>query len=202
MTQLLISNLALKHLGMKGIASLTPPSTGVDPSIDLCNSYFEICRDDVFREFRWPFATAQATLNASSVEVPQGWLFAYDYPTQNAATVWTVFNEATSDDKESQDFEVFYDPTSDTKIIGSKLEDAWMEYTHIVTNISLWDNKFIWALSYKLAAAMAHSLTGDEAKGTTLTAFFNGIINDAKRIAATEQKKQPKRKSEYQNSRG
>jgi len=133
--------------------------------------------------------------------------YSYDYPTENIATVWSVFNEGTYDDKDGQDFEVFYNTShvtlnSATRIICSDCDDAYYEGTYIVTDPTIWDMKFYLSVSYKLAAAMAGVLTGDTEKGLKLMQVYNAILGEAKRIGASEQKKKPPRKSSYQSARG
>jgi hypothetical protein len=192
-------NLALQHIGMKKVSA----TTGTDPSTVALNNYYEVCRDDVFREFKWPFATVQQSLNESSVvSAPLDWLFAYNLPTLNVASVWCVFNEATYTDKDDQDFQILYDPTNATKVICSDLEDAYYEYTYIVTDPTIWDAKFYLALSYKLAASIAHVLLGDAEKGMKLMEVYNAIIAEAKRISSYEKRRKPNQDSSYQNSRG
>ena len=191
-------NLALQHLGMKKISS----TGGTDPSTVALNNYYEPCRNDVYREFKWPFATVQATLNESAVTAPLDWLYAYDHPTENCAAVWCVFNEATYLDKDDQDYQIMYDPTTASKIICSNLEDAYYECTYIITDPTLWDAKFYLALSYKLAAATAHVLLGDAEKGLKLMEAYNGILAEAKRISSYEKMRKPNQDSSYQNSRG
>jgi len=197
--QLQIYNLALSHLGMSPLTALT----GTDPSTVACAAYFEPCRDDMFREHEWSFARVQAALVEYTGTVPLGWLYAYDYPTVNAATVWTVFNEGCADTKHEQDFSTFYIPTDAKKVIVSDLEDAYMEYTYIVEDIAIWDAKFFMALTYRLAASMAKVLTGDaDNRGALLGQAYNSIISEAKRIGAMEDIKTPKQTSSYQNARG
>jgi len=186
-SQLGLYNLALQHIGMKKISS----TDGTDPSTVALNNYYESCRDDLFREHKWPFATVQATLTESTVEVPLGWTYAYEYPTENAATVWSVFDEGTYDYKDEQDFEIYYDPDSATKIIATDCEDAYYEYTYIITDLTLWDSKFYIALSYRLAASVCHVLLGDAEKGLKLMEISNFYISESKRISSHEQKKKP-----------
>lgn len=185
--QLKIYNLALKYLGMNKISSLT----GTDPSTVACNDHFIDCRDDVFSEHQWSFANVQATLNPSSVEAPLGWEFAYDYPTENCAAVWMVYNEATVDQKHEQDFQVLYDPTTDGKLICSNLDDAYYEYTYIVENISMWSKKFVIAVAHRLAAEICPFLVGDDKKSLNEMQIYSAIISEAKRVDGIEQKKKP-----------
>ena len=198
--QLKLYNLALNHLGMKSIGNLT----GSDPSTVACNLYFEPCRDDILREHEWSFAVVQEAMVAYTGTVPLGFLFAYDYPTTNAATVWTVFNEGCADDKAKTDFKTFYLPSLAKKILCCDIEDAYMEYTYIVTDISMWDAKFFLAVSYRLAASIAKGLTGDPtgAISMALSQTYNNLISEAKRIGAIEDTKKPKQTSGYQAARG
>ena len=194
-----VYNLALSHLGMGKISSLT----GADPSTIACNMYYEPCLNDMFREHEWCFARVQQAMTDYTGDVPLGHTYAYDYPTLNAATVWTVFNEGCADDKHSQDFSSFYVPEENKRIIVTELEDAVMEYTYLVSEISIWDAKFKMALTYRLAASMAKVITGDpDKRGAELGMAYNSIISEAKRIGAIESPKKPKQVSGYQNARG
>jgi hypothetical protein len=115
--------------------------------------------------------------------------------------VWSVFDESTYDNKDAQDFEIFYDPTTARKIICTDLDDAYYEYTYIVTDPTVWDAKFYMALSFKLAASMGHAL-GVPEKALTILQQYTMLLQEAKRIGSSEQKKKPPRKSSYQDARG
>jgi len=191
-----IANMALTHLGMKVITSLAENT----PSAIACNNFFAPCRDDVFRESRWPFATVSAPL-VLVTDTVIGWDYVYLYPV-NAATVWSVYDESTVDEKDSQEFEVFFIPGSNRRVIGSKLSYAYADYTYKVEDTSLYDPKFVMALSYRLAASMANTLTGSPEVSTQLMNVYNAILSEAKRVSGIEKRKKPTQKSSYQNSRG
>lgn len=197
-TKFEIVNQALYHIGQNKIESLT----GSDPSTVACNEFFESVRDDIFREFQWPFATVQQPLSQSVQEVPLGWTYAYDYPADNIATVWYVFNESTAEFKDEQDFEVYYIPGTSQKMIVSNLDAAYMEYTYIVSDTLQWDAKFDIAMSYRLAATICPILAGDTDKALGLTEVYNAVLSEAKRIAASEKRKKPQQGSKYFNARG
>lgn len=243
-TKLDIFNLALNHVGMNKILSDSDISS---PSGKACNRYFEPCRDDLFSEHEWPFASVQLELAESSETALLGWDVMYDYPSETISKVWSVFNSAVADRKHEQDFEerYFLDATADTwssgttyavgdyvdyndvtyisilaginhipsssptywsvsqlnkKVILCNLTDAFADASFIVTDILIWDSKFIWALSYKMAAAMAPVL-GDADKGIKLMGIANAIISEAKRTTSLGQKKKPTQSSSYQNVR-
>jgi hypothetical protein len=198
MTQLQIINLALRHLGMQTLNNLNANN----PSTQVMNEFWAVCRDVVFREHQWGFANVQQALTAYTGTVPSGWLFAYDYPTANVATVWTVYNEGTLEDKDAQDFDCLYIPDENKKIIVSDLDAALADVTWIITDPTEWDAKFCHALSYNLAASSASFLTADLNKATTLMALYGTFIADVKRIDAVERRKKAKLSSTYQNARG
>lgn len=191
-----IANLALTHLGMNPIRSLETNT----PSAIACNTFFESSRDDVLAEAQWPFANVQTALVLSNITI-LGWDYVYVYPTK-AAAVWAVYDESTVEEKEAQSFEVRFVPSSNQRVICSKLASAYCDYTHKVEDTSLYGPKFVMALSYRLAAAMAHTLVGSVEVGVQMTNLYNVIISEAKRISMAEKKRKPFQRSSYQDSRG
>lgn len=191
-----ICNLALGHLGMKSITSLTEGT----PSSIACSNNFNVCRDDVFSEYRWPFATVSEPLVLAS-ETVLGWDYIYTYPIK-AARVWNVFDESTVDTMGEQEFDVIFIPSSNRRVICSNLQSAYAEYTYKVEDTSIFDSKFTLTLSYRLAATMAHTLIGSVDVGLKMTELYNQSLSEAKRVAYYERKKKPTQNSAYQNSRG
>lgn len=191
-----ICNLALNHLSANTINSLSEDS----PSAVACNSFYDDSLNDVFSEFQWPFATVRETLVLSSAEV-LGWDYVYQYPVK-AAAVWSVFDEATVDKKHEQEFETFFIPSQNIRVIGSNLASAYAEYTYKVSDPTIYNAKFVIAFSYRLASAMAFSLTGSEKTGIDLLSVYNAILAEAKRMAYSERLKKPTQTSGYVTSRG
>lgn len=196
-----ICNIALKHLGMLEIGSLEDQT----PQARACTRYFNIARTATLASHRWSFATVVEALTEMdeddvSVDEQPDWTVFYEFP-DNALAVWNVFNEATTDDKEAQDFEVRYVPALAVKIICSDLDEAFVEYTYKVTDTTIYDNRFIDAFTYRLAALMAHDLTGDANMGIKFMQMFTAAINEAKRLDASHKRKKPPQSSGYVNSR-
>ena len=191
-----ISNMALAHLGMKAIDSLAEGS----PSSIACTTFFEPSRDSVLRGAKWPFATVSEALVLVDVEIT-GWDYIYLYPV-NAAAVWDVYDESTTEEKSKQEFEVKYDPNTNKNVICSNLEDALVDYSYKVADSSIFDPKFVMAQSYYMAAAMAHTLTGSAEIGVNLMNIYIALESEAKRVNSAEKVKKPKQTSSYQDSRG
>lgn len=195
MTEVEISNLALAHLGMQEITSLTANN----PSSEACNLYFDIARDELLEEHRWAFATATEFLtdstDVSSTLHPQ-WDYWYAYPS-NCAKVWNVYNEGTIDDKEDQDFEKILDHTNSVHVIGSDLDEAIAEFTYKLEDTTLWDQKFIDAFTYRLAGKMGNLLTGDKDGAFVLLQASRQLVNIAKTADFAEKRKKPNQTSSY-----
>lgn len=190
-----ICNMALAHLGMKGITSITENN----PSAIACNTFFVPSRDDVLGETNWTFAKASEPLVLSTEEV-LGWSYIYSYPVK-ATTVWDVFNEATASDKGKQEFEVVLKPAQSSRLVCSDLSFAYADYTYQLSDTGLYTPKFIISLSYRLAAMMAHTLVRSTKVGLELTQVYAAALSEAKRINGSEKKRKPKQNSCYQDSR-
>jgi hypothetical protein len=202
-----IANLALSHLGMTAITDLNVDAANNNPSAVAINAHWGPCRNDVFSEFKWPFATViepmQVQASVSIDDYPE-WSYFFVY-TANAATVWNVFDSSTVKTKHENQFEVVYNPTLQKRIICCNLtwtSFAFNEYTYNVTDPTFWSPKFVMAFSYRLAASICMILTGDEKKSLFLMDLYRGFIHEAKRVSSSEKKTKPDQNNPIVNARG
>jgi len=202
-----VCNLALSHLGMKPITDLDTDVALNNPSALALSRHWGPCRNDVFREFKWPFATCQGQIlhrtDIATTVYPE-WDFFTTYPS-SAVTVWNVYDATNADRKHEQLFEVVYNPTLAERVLLCSLDTqntAYVEYTYNVTDTLLWDTKFTMAFSYRLASSICMELTGDDKKSLTLMEIYNAYIHEAKRIAHHEKKKKPGQSNPIVDSRG
>jgi hypothetical protein len=207
-----ICNMALAHLGLQPIQDISDNSKRAL----ACNQFFNNSRDDVFSEHRWPFCMTIQALALKSYTFPQ-WQYTYGYPV-NAARVWTVFGLTGSlqvnpldnsmtpvnsvADEESIEYETIYIPEDNIKVIATNEANAYCRYSFVIPDTTIWTPKFNMAFSYRLAAAMAHTLTGDASKGLQLMTLFQGFNSEEKRIGRVETTKKPVQVSGYQKARG
>ena len=77
------------------------------------------------------------------------------------------------------DFKVLLSPTTKTKCIATNVEIAWCEFTYQVTDPTVFDPKFIEALSYRMGASLAQSLAGNIQLGQSLLQMSIGITDKA-----------------------
>lgn len=185
MDQTIILNMALHHLGMEPILSIDD----LNPSAKVLNDFWVPARDDTFSEHQWPFADVQLSLQLLPDTII-GWDYVYGYPV-NVARVWTVYSEGSVKYKNQRQFETKYLVTGDRRVICSNEPYAIADVTYIVENVAIWDPKFCMAHSLKMAALACPDLLGDHEKAAALSQMAGGVINEAKRIGASEQKSKP-----------
>lgn len=200
MTQLEIINLALSHIGQNPITQ-TQLDNNSHPSAIAANTYWVPCRDEVLGESNWSFANTTLALSAVSAVTDVVWDYCFTYPTLAVGSVWNVFDEGTIDTKEDQKFEVKYVPSQSNKCIFSNLEHAYAEYTYKVTDPEIWSQKFAMAFSYRLASSIAVPIGAGVEMANNMAVIYNGIIQEAKRLGASEKVKKPNQDSGYINSR-
>lgn len=168
-----ICNLALNHIGAKTITSLDESSE----SARKCSLVYAPLRDAVLRDFAWNFATATEQLALLDETIP-GWDFLYVQPIR-CLNVRRVFSEVALANPTPSDFKILLSPTTKTKCIASKIETAWCEFTYQVTDPTVFDPKFIEALSYRIGASLAQSLAGNIQLGQALLQMSIGITEKA-----------------------
>ncbi len=195
MTQLQIINLSLNVLGQNTITQ-AQLDANAHPSAVAANLWWAPCRDEVQGANNWSFATVTESLTAYNKDDSQ-WDFVYAYPTMAVSTMWRVFNEGTASTADSQKFTVKNIPTLGVSAIFTDLQYAIAEYTYKITDTSLWTNNFNMAFVYRLAAAMAITITGSGDKGIAASQAYNNLLSEAKRLSFSEKNSKPDDSNSY-----
>lgn len=197
---LTIYNLALSHIGQKPVANTTDETL---PEVLACNTHFASARDSVLAELAFPFNSApielQEHLSIDNASIP-GWSFYYTYPA-SALAVWEVYSSANASTAVEKDFEVRYLPAVAARIICTDEDDAYANVSYLVTDYTLWDDRFIEAVSYKLAATICMSLTGDAQLALQFRDMYNVMVSESKRRSHREKRKKHHTTSSYKAAR-
>jgi hypothetical protein len=197
---LTIYNLALSHIGQKPVDNTTDET---QPEILACNTHFESARDSVLAQLAFPFNAAPIKLeqhmSINDTSIP-GWSFFYTYPA-SVLSVWEVYSSANAATAIENDFEVRYLPAIGEKIVCTNEADAYANCSYLVTDYSLWDDRFIEAVSYKLAASIAIAITGDAELAMKFRDMYNMMVHDTKRKSAREKRKKHHTTSSYRKAR-
>jgi hypothetical protein len=176
-----ISNLALSRFGGGKITSL---DDGTEKARQLDINY-DNCLETALRAFPWNFAR-KIELLALTDDTTPGWTYVYKYPA-NCANVLRVCDESSArymDKKYHTEFKIISDGSE--KYIACDLEDAYVEYTLIVTDPTLYDALFIKAFSYLLAAETCNSLSGNAQKAQEMMQKYALAIGEAQLAGANE----------------
>lgn len=181
-TKVMICNLALSEIGLRSIAALTE----TNERARKCNLIFDITVDDVLRAHPWSFATKQEALALVSGETVAEleYDYVYAYPSK-CLMIRKLYTQDTLLDPTPIKFKELNSSTN-TKIIATDLENAYIEYTAQVNDVTVFDPAFVKALAYKMAADMAVPLCGDSSLANDKLKKYLEQLDDAKRLNKIE----------------
>ena len=153
-----ICNMALSHLGIgREIASFDEKSQ----EAAACRRFYETARQATLRDFPWPFATRYQTLALIKANPTIEWGFAYAYPSDCAKLMRIVSGNRNDTSATRVVYEVASFPEG--RAILTDQATAQAQYTADISDTNLFQQDFVIALSYRLAALMAPRLTGGDA---------------------------------------
>jgi hypothetical protein len=187
-----ICNMALSHIGNStGIESLTEESS----EAKTCNLWYDWTRVQVLESHNWNFAKKRLTVPLLETNPNTEWLYRYEYPS-DCIKVRLIENPA-GPNEDALPFIV--ENTSDSLNLSvlTDQEDAALIYTFDLANTNLFSSLFIDALSRRLSAAIAFTITGDRSVEQSEIATFQRIMAVAMSGNASEGMDKPERESEF-----
>jgi hypothetical protein len=162
-----IFNRALTELGASPVSSPTESTKGAT----LCRNNYEAVRDEVVAAFPWTCAVQRAELAMLSSAPPWGWAYQYQLP-GDVARVLEVY------------------PDAPHAIEGTALltdqETVSIRYIAKVTDPALFDAPLAEAISYKLAAVCAYSLTNNPSLKKIMEELYAMRLRGAEAADVTE----------------
>lgn len=182
-------NLAISHLGIGVEIAATDDRTA---EAKACNRFWEKARDELLRDFEWPFAKTKVALalvtETGDDEHPDtNYAYSYRYPS-DCLKARRIDSSIRTDYRASR---VSFDEMCDDQgtLIVTDKEEAYLEYTSTLgREPARWHADFVMALSYRLAAYIAPRITkGDPFKtGQISMAFYRMSIRKAQGTAGNE----------------
>ena len=168
-----ICNIALNRIRANTISSLTESTR----EARVCNSIYEVIRDEVLEAAPWDFARKSLELSVLS-ETYTGWDYAYQYPTDCILARYIIKNTESSayafkDPGAIQGvtsrvkYAIYTDSSLASKVILTDQADAELVYTAKVTDVNMYSSGFRLALSRRLAAELAVPIKGKESLQAT-----------------------------------
>lgn len=195
-----IANFALSHIGTAKEISDLDSDTSQEGKV--CRRYYETARDEMLRDFSWPFATAFATLSLVDEDPTEEWSFSYRYPS-DCLFVRRIVSGDRNDTRQSRiAYRIVQDATG--LLIYTDEEDAEIEYTVRLTVTGRFPADFVMALSYRLAAYIAPRIAAGDPfqRGELALKFWRLSVAKAQANALNEEQVDEPPASEFERARG
>lgn len=182
-SQVEIVNNALVKLGAGRITSIDDDSK----QAEVARAIWAMKRDAELAAYPWTFAMARAELPALADAPAFGWARAFQLPADFLALVevgefWVLY--------QSDEFTPAFQIEGRT-VLTDEASPLRVRYLKQITNAGLFPALFAEALSCRLAAEMAESLTQSASKRELAWAEHKQAIREARRRNAIEQPPQP-----------
>lgn len=192
-----IANMALGHIGVSSeIQNLESESSA---EARACRRFYEPTRDEVLRDFAWPFATVIASLTLHEEDPTTEWQYSYAMP----ADVWAVrrLHNGTYSRAELTTNRVKY--VRRGQYLYTDQQDAVVEYTQKITDTEQFPPDFVAMLAYLLASRIAPSFGAEAVKlGDRALKLYEWSRAKAQMNALNEESRDFDGPSEYELSRG
>lgn len=196
-----IYNMALRHLAVSQQVVATSDKT---KEAKACLAFYPTVRDEVLRDFAWPFAKKTVTLalvTDNTGVANAEWAYAYRYPSDCIAfrRIHSGFRN------ESREQQVPYLLSQDDtgKLINTDMINAIGDYTVQITDVTRFDPDFVQACALLLACYIGPSVAGgDKFKlADRALQMYNWKISWARANALNEQKYEIDPRSELERAR-
>ena len=195
-----ICNIALSHLGQgQEIANM---DTENSEAASACRRFYELAKDEVMRDFDWPFLTRFASLALVDEDPTTEWAYSYRYPT-DCLKIRRILSGDRNDSLQSRiTYKVAQDDTG--SLVLTDMQNAEMEYTYKEDDTGKFPADFVAALSYKLAFYISPRLTkGDPFKlRDSVSQMYVYTVTKAARNAFNEEGAEQEKASLFERSRG
>jgi len=160
-----ICNMALQRVGSPAITALDQGNKAAN----LCQTYFETLRDEVLAAHDWGFARKRRQLALLSETAVGRWTYTYQMPVDCLKPRFVESSLGTQDTK--------------FRVEGSTIlcneEDIVLVYTARITDTTKFSTDFIKALWTRIAAELAHPLTGSNTKGEGMWKLYYIALKEA-----------------------
>lgn len=138
-------------LGYVGVAQEISALDGDSTEAEQCNRFYGVTRDQVLRDFPWPFAVYYRALGLVQEEPNDDWDYSYRYPTDCMRALRIV------DGNRIQTTRIPFELTHDDngKLILTDQDEAVLRFIRRITDPEVYDPSFVEALAWRLGSKLA-----------------------------------------------
>ena len=183
-----LCSLALRLLGSKPFQTFQDQS----PQAGLMSAMYPLVRDSLLKSFRWKFAIKRAQLAQLSVSIVQFLQLRIDLPTGKYAYIlpsdYLSIIETDQDPSPYKIESVVINTTTNAQqlVLLSDVNALKIRYVSRITDPSMYDPAFAWALVANLAMEAALPETGDLKKHEMAKAMYAAKITEARFLGSIE----------------
>ncbi len=181
-----ICNFALLHLGVS--TTIENLDTEKTKAASVCRRVYPIARDEVFRDFNWPFAKKIAEAGLVEENPNEDWAYSYRYPS-DCARMQKILSGIRNDSRSSR---IAYEVGSDDsgRLIFTNQPTAILKYNKLVTDSGLYTADFVSMLSLLIASYIAPSMTAGDPYKLGERAFNRYYVSKTKAEATAANEEQ------------
>jgi hypothetical protein len=196
-----ICNMALRHL------HVTTPLSDVDADNTkeslACLAFFDDALNQVLRDFPWPFATTIAALAGQADDPNDEWDYSYTYPS-DCLMLRRILSGYGRNETRNTRVPHRIIKSGATRLILTDMDEAEVEYTAEITDLTNLTSDFVLAFSYLIAGLIAPSVTGGDATklGERSLQKYMFLIENARNNAINEEQPDLPVDSEFITERG
>jgi len=183
-----ICSLALKLIGSKPIQTFADQT----PQASLMALLYPIVRDTLLRSFHWKFAIKRVVLNQLTLTVPQFLQLRIDLPTgKYVYALPTDFLSITETDQDPSPYKIESAVVNTTTgaqqlVLLSDVNVLKIRYVSRITDTTLFDPSFAWALVASLMMEAALPESGDLKKQEMASKMYAAKIQEARLLGSFE----------------
>lgn len=197
-----IVNIALSRLGVT--ATVTSLSTDTSEQAVQANLIYATTRDALLAEYPWRFATKHMALVDSSDPDQVEFAYVYEYPS-DCLRVLRLYPEGQIWANVQPDYETYTAGVgtagADERLIGTDIEDAYIDYIAQVTDPDLFSLGFVDCLAWRLAAELAVPLARDFNRRDALYKIYMQTLDSVRACDMGEAHRPLRRDSRYKEAR-
>jgi hypothetical protein len=191
-----ICNMALGHIGhTQFIDDLETEQTA---EVEVCNTYYKQARDFVLEAFPWPEATKYTVLGLVENDPNCDWKYSYRYP-DDCIFARRIVTAMGRNDPNPPPFLSAADDTG--RVIYTNQENAEIEYTKKLEDVTQFRPTLTMALSWYLGALICPGLARDKSQADRAMQMYVLVISQAHARALNEQQQTPEPDSEFIRAR-
>lgn len=193
-----IANMALGHLGhSKPIANIDTDRSAEGNAV---RTFFDISLKETLRDFAWPVASKYRDLDLVEENPNTEWGYSYRYPS-DCVTFKKIISGKRQDTTDSKiEYEIGGDDQG--SLIFTDQPEAVGKYTKFMDNTALFPVDLVMALSFRLAAHIAPSVTGGDPYKMGSSAMTNYLFYISRAQATALNEEQPGKQNEAESIRG